>query len=73
MAKDKRYFVNVTMEVYVPDQGCGDQALKNEDGDARWFANTVTTMIPNLVNKEFKYAERPYMVNDVSVRYCERG
>ena len=28
VAKDKRYFVDVCLEIYVPDQGCGDKALK---------------------------------------------
>ena len=43
MAKDKRYFVTCTMEVYVPDQGCGDKALKNEDLDAFYEANLAQT------------------------------
>jgi hypothetical protein len=71
MAKDKRYFVNMTMEIYVPDQGCGNQALKNEDLDANWFANTIGSMIPKVVNNEFKYSERPYMVNHVYVDKVE--
>ena len=72
MAKDKRYFVTCTMEVYVPDQGCGDKALKNEDLDANWFASTIGYMIPNLVNKEFKYSERPYSVNHVYINKIEK-
>jgi len=71
MARDKRYFVNMTMEIYVPDQGCGNQALKNEDLDANWFANTIGSMIPKVVNNEFKYSERPYMVNHVYVDKVE--
>ena len=30
MAKDVRYYVDVCLEIYVPDQGCGDNALINE-------------------------------------------
>jgi hypothetical protein len=71
MARDKRYFVNMTMEIYVPDQGCGNQALKNEDLDANWFANIIGSMIPKVVNNEFKYSERPYMVNHVYVDKVE--
>ena len=29
----KRYFVNVTMEIFVPEQGCGEKSTKNEDKD----------------------------------------
>ena len=31
MAKDVRYYVDVCLEIYVPDQGCGEQAVKNEN------------------------------------------
>ena len=71
MAKDKRYFVTCTMEIYVPDQGCGDRAIPNENLDANWFASTIGYMIPNLVNKEFKYSERPYSVNHVYINKVE--
>ena len=27
----KRYWVNVTMEIFVPEQGCGEKATKNEN------------------------------------------
>ena len=37
----KRYWVNVTMEIFVPEQGCGEKATKNENRDARWFADTI--------------------------------
>ena len=37
----KRYFVNVTMEIFVPEQGVGEKATKNENRDARWFAETI--------------------------------
>ena len=29
-----RFYVNVCLEIYVPDQGCGDKAIKNENLDA---------------------------------------
>ena len=52
MAKDaNRFFVNVCLEVYVPDQGCGDNAIKNENSDAEWFANEICSQIPKLVIK----------------------
>ena len=41
MAKDQRYFVDVCLEIYVPDQGCGDNAVTNESKDANWFANEI--------------------------------
>lgn len=65
MAKDVRYYVDVTMEIYVPDQGCGEQALNNESKDANWFANEICNQIPKAINKNFEYSERPYSVNDV--------
>ena len=46
MAKDQRYFVDVCLEIYVPDQGCGDNALINESKDANWFANEICSQIP---------------------------
>ena len=36
-----RYFVNVTMEIFTPDQGVGEKVEKNENRDARWFADTI--------------------------------
>jgi len=72
MAKDKRYFVNVTMEVWVPEQGLGPKSTKNEDLDANWFASTIGYMIPDLINKEFKYSERPYMVNHCYINKVEK-
>ena len=65
MAKDQRYFVDVCLEIYVPDQGCGEQALNNESKDANWFANEICNQIPKAINKNFEYSERPYSVNDV--------
>ena len=65
MAKDVRYYVDVTMEIYVPDQGCGEQALNNESKDANWFANEICNQIPKAINKNFEYSERPYSVKDV--------
>jgi len=67
MAKDQRYFVDVCLEIYVPDQGCGDNALINESKDANWFANEICSQIPKAINKNFEYSERPYSVNDVQV------
>ena len=73
MAKDVRYYVDVTMEIYVPDQGCGEQALNNESKDANWFANEICNQIPKAINKNFRFSERPYSVNDVMVGKIERG
>ena len=58
MAKDaNRFFVNVCLEVYVPDQGCGDNAIKNENSDAEWFANEICSQIPKAINKNLKNIE----------------
>ena len=73
MAKDQRYFVDVCLEIYVPDQGCGDNALINESKDANWFANEICSQIPKAINKNFEYSERPYSVNDVMVGKVERS
>ena len=73
MAKDQRYFVDVCLEIYVPDQGCGEQALNNESKDANWFANEICNQIPKAINKNFKYSERPYSVNDVTFVKQQRG
>ena len=74
MAKDaNRFFVEVCLEVYVPDQGCGDKAATNENLDAEWFANEVCSQIPKLVNKEWEYSERPYSVNWAHKGKVERG
>ena len=67
----KRYFVNVTMEIFVPEQGCGERSTINENKDARWFADTIASKVPKMVNKEFKFSEREYSVNDCSVNYLE--
>ena len=73
MAKDQRYFVDVCLEIYVPDQGCGDNALINESKDANWFANEIASQIPKAINKNFRFSERPYSVNDVMVGKIERS
>ena len=73
MAKDQRYFVDVCLEIYVPDQGCGDKALTNESKDANWFANEIVSQIPRLVNKQFQFSERPYSVGDASFVKQQRG
>jgi len=74
MANDaNRFFVNVCLEVYVPDQGCGDRAVVNENQDAEWFANEICSQIPKAINKNFQFSERPYSVNDVMVDKVERG
>ena len=74
MARDaKRFWVNACIEIYVPDQGCGDKALTNESKDANWFANEIVSQLPRLVNKQFQFSERPYSVNDVMVGKIERS
>ena len=73
MAKDQRYFVDVCLEIYVPDQGCGDNAVTNESKDANWFANEICSQIPKAINKNFRYSERPYSVNDVIFVKQQRG
>jgi len=65
--------VDVTMEIYVPDQGCGDNAVTNESKDANWFANEICSQIPKAINKNFRYSERPYSVNDVIFVKQQRG
>ena len=73
MAKDVRYFVDVCFEIYVPDQGCGEQALNNESKDANWFANEICNQIPKAIHKNFKHSERPYSVNDATFVKQQRG
>ena len=74
MAKDaNKFYVDVCLEIYVPDQGCGDKALTNESKDANWFANEIVSQLPRLVNKQFRFSERPYSVNDGMVGKIERG
>jgi len=73
MAKDVRYFVDVTLEIYVPDQGCGDRAVTNESLDANWFSNEICSQIPKLINKEWEHSERPYSVNWAHKGKVERG
>ena len=74
MAKDaNRFYVDVCLEIYVPDQGCGEKAVKNENLDAEWCANEICNQIPKAINKNFKFSERPYSVNDVMVGKIERG
>ncbi len=64
MAKDaNRFYVDVCLEIYVPDQGFGEKATKNENLDAEWFANEICNQIPKAINKNFKFSERPYSVN----------
>ncbi len=67
----KRYFVNVTMEIFVPDQGLGEKATKNENRDAEWFANTIADKTQKHIRDEFKWAERDYHLNEVQVNYLE--
>jgi len=73
MAKDQRFYVNACIEIYVPDQGYGEKAIKNEQTDAEWFANEVASQIPKAINKNFQFSERPYSVNDVMVGKVERS
>ena len=67
----KRYFVNVTMEIFVPEQGCGERSTINENRDARWFADTIATKTQKHIRDEFKWAERDYHLNEVQVNYLE--
>ena len=74
MAKDaNRFWVNACIEIYVPDQGFGERATANEELDAQWFANEVASQITKAINKNFRFSERPYSVNDVMVGKIERG
>ena len=74
MAKDaNRFYVNACIEIYVPDQGCGEKANTNEWKDAQWFANEISSQIPKAINKNFRFSERPYSVGDVMVGKIERG
>ena len=68
----KRYFVNVTMEIFVPEQGLGEKSTKNEDRDAEWFANTIASKTREHINDEFRYAEREYHLNEVIVEKVEK-
>ena len=46
MAKDaNRFYVDVCLEIYVPDQGFGEKAVKNENLDAEWFANEICNFL----------------------------
>ena len=67
----KRYFVNVTMEIFVPEQGVGEKATKNENRDARWFADTIASKTREHINDEFRFAERDYHLSEVQVNYLE--
>ena len=67
----KRYWVNMTMEIFVDEQGLGERSSINENKDARWFADTIASKVPKMVNKEFRFSEREYSVNDCSVNYLE--
>ena len=74
MAKDaNRFYVNACIEIYVPDQGCGEKAMKNEQNDAEWFANEICSQIPKAINENFKFSERPYSVNWVYKEKVERS
>ena len=74
MAKDaNRFYVNACIEIYVPDQGYGEKATANEELDAQWFANEVASQIPKAINKNFRFSESPYSVNDVMVGKIERS
>ena len=67
----KRYFVNVTMEIFVPEQGCGERSTINENRDARWFADSITQKTQKHIRDEFKHSERDYHLNEVQVNYLE--
>jgi len=61
----KRFFVDVTLELFVPDQGYTEKGVKNTKLDAEYMANAIANKIPELVNENmFEYAERPYHIND---------
>ena len=68
----KRYWVNMTMEIFVPEQGLGPQSTKNEDKDARWFADTIAEKTHEHIKDEFKWAEREYHLNEVTVEKVEK-
>jgi len=63
----KRYRVSVYVDIHVPDQGLGDRAPVNERKDAEWFANEICSQIPNAINENFEYSERPYSVSDAYI------
>ena len=74
MANDaNRFFVDVTLEIYVPDQGCGENAVNNENSDAEWFTNEICSQIPKAINKNLQHSERPYSVNWAHKGKVERG
>lgn len=74
MAKDaNRFYVDVCLEIYVPDQGFGEKATKNENLDAEWFANEICSQIPKAINENFKFSERPYSVNWAHKGKVQRG
>ena len=74
MANDaNRFYVEVSLEIYVPDQGFGEKAVKNENLDAEWFANEICSQIPKAINKNFEYSERPYSVTWAHKGKVERG
>ena len=68
-----RYFVNVTMEIFTPDQGVGEKSTKNENRDARWFADTIAEKTHEHIKDEFQHSERDYHLNEVQVNYLERS
>ena len=54
MANDaNRFYVEVSLEIYVQDQGFGEKAVKNENLDAEWFANEICSQIRKAINKNF--------------------
>ena len=55
MAKDQRFYVNACIEIYVPDQGYGEKAMKNEELDAQWFANEISSQIPKQLIRTFNF------------------
>ena len=68
-----RYFVNVTMEIFTPDQGIGEKATKNENRDARWFADTIAEKTQEHIKDKFQHSERDYHLNEVQVNYLDRS
>ena len=73
MAKDaNRFWVNACIEIYVPDQGFGEKAVKNENLDAEWFANEICNQIPKAINKNFEFSDQYWSDPTNSIQFGKR-
>ena len=45
---------------------------KNEELDLQWFFNEILSTNTKTINKNFRFSERPYSVNDVMVGKIEK-